>query len=100
MPILGCESIDLPFDFPLPNDRIIATTYEVQSPQANCHRKPQQTSRSLITLKRGYLVDLVSLEEKLIQEGDIFWLHVYPRLSHRYSCYMDVKHLIPRADAS
>jgi hypothetical protein len=46
-------------------------------------------------LRNGQLVDLVAEQEGIIQRGTQFWLHVYPRLSHRPSCYLNVDSLVP-----
>lgn len=97
--LAACDSELLPIT-DLPNHRTVATTYEVQSQQAKCHQKPKASSRVIATLKYKQLVDLVSLDTQLIPEGERLWLHVYPRLNHRYSCYLNTRDLIPVARRS
>lgn len=97
--LTACDNELLPVTS-LPSHRTVATTYEIQSEQANCHQLPRAKSRVMATLKRKQLVDLVSLETRLIPESDRLWLHVYPRLNHRYSCYLNTQDLIPLARSS
>lgn len=83
----------------LSNERVVATVYRIKAPSLEepvpCYRLPSENSTRLTRLRDGQLVDLVAVEDGMIQNGDEFWLHVYPRLTHRTSCYINTRHLIP-----
>lgn len=81
----------------LPPARVVATVYAVHSTTGNtpCYRNPDPTSGIITRLMEGQLADLVSPQEKLIPQGNNYWLHIYPRLGHRPSCYINVKQLVP-----
>lgn len=84
------------------SSRPIATVYKVNTAALNyapieCRRAPAQKAEVMIRLYNGSLVDLVAIEEGMLKRDDSYWLHVYPPLSHRPSCYMDVRYLVPYA---
>ncbi|MFI0399882.1 MAG: hypothetical protein ACH34X_12410 [Thiolinea sp.] len=84
------------------SSRPIATVYKVNTitidyAPIECRRSPAKNSDVMIRLYNGSLVDLVALEEGMLKRDDTYWLHVYPPLSHRPSCYIDVRYLVPYA---
>jgi len=84
------------------SSRPIATVYKVNTVAINyapieCRRSPAKNADVMIRLYNGSLVDLVALEEGMLKRDDTYWLHVYPPLSHRPSCYIDVRYLVPYA---
>ncbi|QTR53395.1 hypothetical protein [Thiothrix unzii] len=94
----GCKDSTAPATpVEIPEQRVVATVYVVNasSGSANCYRTPDSNAPSVATLRNGQLVDLVAEQEGIIQRGTQFWLHVYPRLSHRPSCYLNVDSLVP-----
>lgn len=94
----GCkDETTQPTTVELPPTRIVATVYETQSDSGDtlCFREPDAVAHIVTVLRDGQLVDLVSLEEGTLKRGDQFWLHVYPRLGHRPSCYINTRQLVP-----
>ena len=84
------------------SSRPIATVYKVNTVAIDyapieCRRSPAKNAEVMIRLYNGSLVDLVALEEGMLKRDDTYWLHVYPPLSHRPSCYIDVRYLVPYA---
>lgn len=84
------------------SSRPIATVYKVNTAAINyapveCRRSPAQNAQVMIRLYNGSLVDLVAIEEGMLKRDNLYWLHVYPPLSHRPSCYIDVRYLVPHA---
>ena len=82
------------------NGRPVATVYKITTGAFNfspiaCRRAPAQNADTMIHLYAGTLVDLVSVEEGMLKRDNSYWLHVYPPLSHRPSCYIDVRYLVP-----
>ena len=98
--MVGCKheiSSTKPVD--LPPTRVIATVYAVQAQagEVTCYLEPNANAAVVTVLKNGDSVDLVDVKEGITRRGDTYWLHVYPRLSHRPSCYIDVQNLVPMA---
>jgi hypothetical protein len=94
----GCKHETSPaLEEALPPARVVATVYAVHSEagSAACYRAPDATSPVVTTLSNGQKADLVSSQEKVIQQGDNYWLHIYPRLGHRPSCYININQLVP-----
>lgn len=94
----GCKDNTLqPTTVELPPTRIVATVYAAHSSSGNtpCFRGPAATSPIVVTLSDGQLADLVSMEGSMVQTGQEYWLHVYPRIGHRPSCYIDSRNLVP-----
>lgn len=94
----GCKDQTSPVDHTqLPSTRVTATVYAVQpdNGSANCYRDADAGSSVVTKLQTGQLTDLASPDEKVIPQGQNYWLHVYPRLSHRPSCYINVRQLVP-----
>ncbi len=94
----GCEDEPAPVARERLLERPVATTYQINANPEHvigCYRKPDTASERLTQLEKGQLVDLVSVEEGMYQRGNDFWLHVYPRLSHRPACFINVRWLVP-----
>ncbi|MGB1257627.1 MAG: hypothetical protein ACPG51_17285 [Thiolinea sp.] len=49
----------------------------------------------MTVLQENQLVTIVAVEEGLRRFNNELWLHIYPKLSHRPSCYVNVNNLIP-----
>lgn len=81
----------------LPNGREVAIYYQTQdvAVSAPCRRRPNGESTPITYVKKGAIVTIASPTTKLIRQGSDYWLEVYPPLSHRPTCYMNTKHLIP-----
>ncbi len=84
------------------SSRPIARVYKINTLAINyapieCRRSPEQNAEVMIRLYNGSLVDLVAIEEGMLKHDGVYWLHVYPPLSHRPSCYIDVRYLVPYA---
>lgn len=82
---------------PLPPGREVARYYQVQSinTTAPCYRRPTSESSRMTTVQKGAVVTIATAKTKLIREGSEYWLEVYPPLSHRPTCYMNTRNLIP-----
>lgn len=94
----GCkDETTQPTTVELPPTRVVATVYAANddSGATPCFRAPDATSHIVTLLRNGQLADLVSLQEGTLKRGDQFWLHVYPRLGHRPSCYINTRQLVP-----
>lgn len=93
----GCgQKTSLP-GIELPPTRMVATVYAVQASTGAipCYREPDTGSPVVTQLRNQQLVDLVSLQDGMVQRGEEFWLHVYPRIGHRPACYLNIRHLVP-----
>ncbi len=84
---------------PVDITRKVATIYQIQAGDQGvaCLHEPNTKARTTNILKNGQLVDLVALEEGMVKKGQDYWLHVYPRLSHRPACYINTRALVPIA---
>ncbi len=84
---------------PVSVTRKIATIYQIQSntQEVACLQKPNAQARTTNILRNGQLVDLVAVDEGMVKNGQDYWLHVYPRLSHRPACYINTRALVPIA---
>ena len=84
---------------PVDTTRKVATIYQIQAGAqcVACLHEPNTKARTTNILKNGQLVDLVALEEGMVKKGQDYWLHVYPRLSHRPACYINARALVPIA---
>lgn len=82
---------------PLPPTRVIATVYATHATTnaIACQREPKAESASLLVLKRDEQVELVSVHEHLIRQGQQYWVHVHPRQQPQQSCYIRADQLIP-----
>lgn len=80
-------------------DRPVATVYRIKADEntdgVRCYRIQQDGMTTMTRLQSEQLVDIVAVEEGLLQFNNQLWLHVYPRLTHRPSCYVNVDNLIP-----
>lgn len=81
----------------LPPNRPVATVYQVSAVSGNvaCHRSAATDAPIVTVLREQQLVDLVSAQEGMLQQGGEYWLHVYPRIGHRPACYINVRNLVP-----
>ncbi len=93
----GCKDETTQPTVELPPTRVVATVYAAHdsSDTTPCLREPDAASHITTLLRNGQLADLVSLEEGTIKRGGQYWLHVYPRLGHRPSCYINTRQLVP-----
>lgn len=94
----GCQDKTTPAPVvELPTARAVATVYRVTSSTGNtaCYRTPDASSQIVTVLRDQQLVDLVSPEAGMVQTGQDYWLHVYPRIGHRPACYIDSRNLVP-----
>ncbi len=80
-------------------NRPVATVYKVKADTnadyVRCYRIQQNNITEMTRLQNEQLVDIVAVEEGLLRFNHQLWLHVYPRLTHRPSCYVNVNNLIP-----
>ena len=60
-----------------------------------CQREPKAESASLLVLKQDEQVELVSVHEHLIRQGQHYWVHVHPHQQPQPACYMRADQLIP-----
>lgn len=74
--------------------RPVATTYRTIQ-RSQCYQAPDRQSDLITSLSANRLVDLVSINNATMRANGRFWLHVYPRLSHRPSCYIEARNLVP-----
>nr|CAA6827296.1 MAG: Unknown protein [uncultured Thiotrichaceae bacterium] len=94
----GCEEPPAPQADIRITDRPVATVYKIKSAgneNVQCYRIQNSDMTQVTTLKSEQLVDIVAVEEGLVSLNDKLWLQVYPRLTHRPSCYVNVDNLIP-----
>lgn len=93
----GCKQETAQPVVELPPTRVVATVYAVnnESGDTPCYRAPDANSHIVTLLRNGQLTDLVSLNEGTIKQGGEYWLHIYPRLGHRPSCYINTDQLVP-----
>jgi hypothetical protein len=79
----------------VPQIRAVATVYRVTA-QASCYQAADSHSPLVTVLQAGQLVDLVSVKEGTLQQGQEYWLHVYPRPGkHLFACHINVLNLVP-----
>ncbi|MEZ5451182.1 MAG: hypothetical protein R3E95_03645 [Thiolinea sp.] len=95
----SCEDAPLPSGLPPAASRPIATLYKVRTDNADervpCYHIDENGLDRLTRLRNDQIVEIVDIRAGLRRyQGDL-WLHVYPRLSHRPSCYVNVDNLIP-----
>ncbi|MBU0656371.1 MAG: hypothetical protein KJ914_14710 [Gammaproteobacteria bacterium] len=93
----GCRQETTQPSVELPPNRVVATVYAANADTGDvaCHRAPDATAPIVTLLRNGQLADLVSQEEGTFKRGEEYWLHVYPRLGHRPSCYINTSQLVP-----
>jgi hypothetical protein len=95
--VLACnQDTETNISTPLPEleNRPVATTYRTNT-ETKCYQQASKQANIIATLPAGRLVDLVSLQGANMRSEGILWLHVYPRLSHRPSCYIETRNLVP-----
>lgn len=84
----------------LPNtNRTIATIYKIQTNETNnvvqCYRISANGRFPVTRLRKNQKVEIAAIEDGLRRfEGEL-WLNVYPPLSHRPACYVNINNLIP-----
>ena len=91
----GSRSIAL-FDT---GNRSVATLYKIRTtpPETRvaCYLLQNNSVEILTTLQKNELVEIVAIEEGLLPYDGQLWLRIYPPLSHRPNCYVNVDNLIP-----
>ncbi|MDQ5770045.1 hypothetical protein [Thiothrix subterranea] len=97
--LMGCGQKTHPSAVTLPASRVIATLYAVHTDTdaVPCYRLPDATSPAVLHLRDHQQVELVSPQGSMVQQGENYWLHVYPRIEPRPACYLNVRHLMPLA---
>ncbi|MGV6808871.1 MAG: hypothetical protein ACWA5U_03245 [bacterium] len=90
----ACENTKTSYATASTNERQIATTYRTLN-ATNCHQAASIQSPIIADLRANRLVDLVAVKGSVIHAENIHWLHVYPHLSHRPSCYIPMTNLVP-----
>ncbi|HPE59632.1 MAG TPA: hypothetical protein PLB10_04775 [Thiolinea sp.] len=84
---------------PFINGRQVATVYRVRLPENGtnvpCYRQLRVRNEVNAWLLEDDLVTLVDMDEGMYQRDGGYWLHVYPPLSHRPTCFVDTRYLIP-----
>lgn len=80
-------------------NRTVATVYKIKTDESDdkveCYRINASGRSPMTILKKNQLVDIVAIKDGLRRfEGEL-WLNIYPRLSHRPSCYVNINNLIP-----
>lgn len=94
----GCDSPPPPQVDVRITDRPIATIYKIKATnteKVQCYRIQNADMTKITTLHSEELVNIVAVEEGLIQFDNQLWLQIYPRLTHRPGCYVNVDNLIP-----
>lgn len=86
----------------LPEERrAVATVYKIKSDTAmnrvNCYRINAQGRSPMTVLTKNQLVKIVAIEDGLRRFDGQLWLNIYPPLSHRPNCYVNINNLIPYA---
>jgi hypothetical protein len=95
--VLACNQdteISTPKPLPTLENRPVATTYRTNT-ESKCYQQASKQANIIATLPAGRLVDLVSLNGASMRAEGLSWIHVYPRLSHRPSCYIETRNLVP-----
>ena len=97
--IAGCHD-EVVVNNDRPNkDRPVATTYKIKTngdaDTVQCFRIQNTEISQLTTLKKDQLVDIVAVEQGLRRFDGQLWLNIYPKLTHRPSCYVNINNLIP-----
>lgn len=96
--ISGCDNPPPPQADVRITNRPVATVYKVKTTNTGivqCYRIQSSGMTKITQLQSGQLVDIVAVEEGLIKLNDKLWLQIYPRLTHRPGCYVNVDNLIP-----
>ena len=96
--VSGCDNPPPPQADVRITDRPVATVYKVRATNTDnvqCYRIRNSAMAKITTLKNEQLVEIVAIEEGLIKFNDKLWLQIYPRLTHRPGCYVNVDNLIP-----
>ncbi len=96
--ISGCDNPPPPQADVRITNRPVATVYKVKATNTGivqCYRIQSSGMTKITQLQSGQLVDIVAVEEGLIKLNDKLWLQIYPRLTHRPGCYVNVDNLIP-----
>jgi len=93
----GCKNETSQPSVELPPTRTVATVYRAitETGGIKCYRAADSNAPLVTQLSNGQLADLVDAAEGTLKRGNDFWLHIYPRLGHRPSCYINVRNLMP-----
>ena len=100
LPLNGCDQPPSPPPAEMHlTDRPVATVYKIKAApgteKVSCYRITTNSMTEMTRLQSEQLVNIVAIEEGLLQFNNQLWLHIYPRLTHRPSCYVNVDNLIP-----
>lgn len=97
--LTGCEDNVLAIAALPSESRAIATTYKVKtdsdSNNVKCYRINAEGRSPMTIIPKNQLVKIVSIEDGLRRFDGQLWLNVYPPLSHRPNCYVNINNLIP-----
>ena len=96
--ISGCDNPPPPQADVRITNRPVATVYKIRATKTDnvqCYRIRNSVMTKITTLKNKELVEIVAIEEGLVKFNDKLWLQIYPRLTHRPGCYVNVDNLIP-----
>lgn len=94
----GCDNPPPPQADVKITDRPVATVYKVKATgteTVQCYRIQNADMTKITQLQSDQLVNIVAVEEGLVKFDDQLWLQIYPRLTHRPGCYVNVDNLIP-----
>ena len=97
--LTGCDDNALAIAA-LPNEgRTIATTYKIKTTGDNqkvaCYRINADGLSTVRLLGGNQFVKIAAVEDGLRRFNGELWLNIYPPLSHRPTCYVNVNNLIP-----
>lgn len=97
--LTGCDDTVVPETDLNNKDRSVATLYKIKAGDNTgtvaCFRINVTEISQMTVLQENQLVTIVAVEEGLRRFNNELWLHIYPKLSHRPSCYVNVNNLIP-----
>lgn len=97
--LTGCEDSALAIAALPGESRTVATTYKVKpdtdTTTVECYRINTEGRSPMTNLPKNQLVEIVSVEDGLRRFDGKLWLRVYPPLSHRPNCYVNIDNLIP-----
>ena len=78
--------------------RVVAKEYIVlasREDEMHCRATPARDTSSVLSLKEGQKLSLVSLQESGVSNGGDFWLHVYVGGNSSNACYVLAEILAP-----
>ena len=97
--LAGCEDTVLAVAALPSASRTIATIYKIQAGEntnvVECYRINADGRSPMTLLQKNQKVEIVAIEDGLRRFDGELWLNVYPPLSHRPTCYVNINNLIP-----